>query len=417
MKIAFFVDHFPSVTQTFILNQITGLLDRGYDVVIFTERMTNEGKVHDDIKSYNLLARTTKIGDLSGEMSQNKFFRMVKGVGYIFSFMLTRPFPVLKSINIFKYGKKAASFYLLHQIVSIIKRGRFDIIHCQFGTLGIKALFFRELGIFSGKLVVSFRGFDVTQYLKSRPRIYDDLFHQGDLFLPVSNVLKEKLIDNGCDQKKIFVHHSGIDCSKFQYKDRHLDNGESLKLLTVARLTEKKGIFFAVEAVARLIASGRRVTYDIVGEGELRDNLANLIHKLKAENYVQLVGWKNHEEVADYMQEAHVLIAPSIVAADGDEEGVPNVVKEAMAVGLPVVSTLHGGIPELVDDGVSGFLVHEKNIDELEDRLSFLIDHPEKWSEMGREGRQKVLESFDINKLNDCLVKRYQKLLGMEALE
>jgi len=411
MKIAFLVDHFPSVTQTFILNQITGLIDRGHNVVIFTDRLTDVVQVHEEIKSFHLLSRTTSIGCLSGEMPRNKFPRTIKGIKHIFRYVWSHPLPILESLNVFRHGKRAVSFYLLYQVVSILKWGRFDIIHCQFGTLGLKGLSLRKFGVFTGKLVVSFRGFDVTQYLKVRPGIYDDLFRKGDLFLPVSKLLKKKLIANGCQKEKVFVHHSGIDCSKFDYETRCLLEGEPVRILTVGRLTEKKGIVYAIEAIAKILSSGRQVTYTIVGEGELRNELQNLVKTLGVEKSVQLVGWKNHIEVSLYMKNSHILAAPSIVASDGDEEGIPNVVKEAMAVGLPVVSTLHGGIPELVDDAVSGFLVTEKNVDELEDRLIFLIDHPERWSEMGHAGREKVVNFFDINKLNDSLVKRYRQLL------
>lgn len=406
------MDQFPSVTQTFILNQITGLIDRGCKVEIFSDKRSYDSKVHDDVKTYNLLSNTTHLGGFSEKkIWENKFFRIVQGIGYIFQYIAKHPFPILNALNIFRYGKKAASLYLLFIVVSILKRGQFDIVHCQFGTLGLKAMFYRELGVFSGKLIVSFRGFDVTQYLLNRPGIYDALYQKGDLFLPVSETLKKKLIENGCEKEKIIVHHSGIDCAKFQLKDRWRTNGEPTKVLTIARLTEKKGIAYATEAVARLVSSGRKMNYIVVGEGKLRSNLERLINTLCVENSVRLTGWRNHEEVTLLLNDAHVLLAPSITADDGDQEGIPNAIKEAMAVGLPVVSTWHGGIPELVEDGVSGFLVSERNADELADRLAYLADHPEKWSEMGRRGRDKVLESFDINKLNDILVKIYSNLL------
>ncbi len=411
MKIAFIVDHFPSVTQTFILNQITGLLDRGHNVVIFTKRLSDDVHVHKEIDTYQLLYRTTSIGCLSDEMPRNIFFRIIKGGGYVLRYVWSNPLPILEALNFFHHGKKAASLYLLYQTVAVLKWGQFDIIHCQFGTLGIDALYFRKLGLLNGKLVVAFRGYDVTQYLQSKPGIYDSLYKKSDLFFPVSNVLENKIIDNGCPKEKIFVHHSGIDCLKFEYKNRCLLDGEPVSILTVARLTEKKGISYAIKAVARILSSGRNVMYTVVGDGKLRDDLQNLIDDLGIEKKVHLVGWKNQTDIIFYMQKAHILLAPSIVASNGDEEGIPNVIKEAMAVGLPVVSTLHGGIPELVDNGVSGILVHERNVDELEDRLVYLIDHPEKWLEMGMRGREKVLSFFNIEKLNDTLIEKYQQLL------
>jgi len=121
-----------------------------------------------------------------------------------------------------------------------------------------------------------------------------------------------------------------------------------------------------------------------------------------------MCGWKNHDEIIQLLDETHILVAPSITAKSGDQEGIPNVVKEAMAMGIPVVSTLHGGIPELVDDGVSGFLVPECDADAIAESLRYLIDHPDKWNEMGYAGRKHIEADFDIESLNDQLVALYK---------
>ncbi len=182
--------------------------------------------------------------------------------------------------------------------------------------------------------------------------------------------------------------------------------------MTIARLVEKKGVAYAIEAVARLVSSGKRITYDVIGgDGGLRRDLERLIEDLGVWAYVRLLGWKNHDEVLRLLQNAHILVAPSVTATNGDQEGIPNVIKEAMALGLPVISTLHSGIPELVEDGKSGFLVPERDVDSLADRLAYLIDHPERWPEMGQLGRKYVEEHYDINTLNDSLVEIYQRLL------
>jgi colanic acid/amylovoran biosynthesis glycosyltransferase len=107
------------------------------------------------------------------------------------------------------------------------------------------------------------------------------------------------------------------------------------------------------------------------------------------------------------MESSHILLAPSVTAGDGDEEGIPNVVKEAMAVGLPVVSTVHAGIPELVVDGESGFLVPERSVDDLAERIMYLCDHPEIWPQMSRAARRKVETEFDIGRLSMDLIALY----------
>ncbi|HEY6104105.1 MAG TPA: glycosyltransferase, partial [bacterium] len=120
-------------------------------------------------------------------------------------------------------------------------------------------------------------------------------------------------------------------------------------------------------------------------------------------------------EIRRLLEGAHILLAPSVTAQDGDQEGIPNVVKEAMATGMPVVSTRHSGIPELVQDAVSGFLVAERDVDALAERLVFLIDHPETWPEMGRAGRRKVEADFDVEHMHDRLIALYAQVLDRGA--
>jgi colanic acid/amylovoran biosynthesis glycosyltransferase len=295
--------------------------------------------------------------------------------------------------------------------VALLERGPFDIMHSQFGTLGLLGVPLNQILPSKCKSVTSIRGYDVTVFLKKHPRAYNELFRQGDLFLPVCEFLKERLIQEGCKENKIVVHYSGIDCSKFVYIQRERAPGDPIKVLTVARLIEKKGVVFAIEAVSRLLFKGEKIDYTVVGDGVLRESLQQLIVDMGIMRQVRLVGSKTHEEVRMALEESHVLIAPSLTAESGDQEGIPNVIKEAMASGLPVISTFHSGIPELVTDRVSGLLVPERDAASLAEALAYLIHHPEICDEMGRVGRMKVERHFDSKSLNRKLEELYLGLL------
>jgi len=182
-------------------------------------------------------------------------------------------------------------------------------------------------------------------------------------------------------------------------------------MVSIGRLVEKKGVTYALKAVAQVIASGRAVVYDIVGDGPLRIELEHLIEQFGVGTHVRLHDWKSHREIVAMMEASHILIAPSVTAGDGDEEGIPNVIKEAMAIGLPVVSTVHAGIPELVVDGESGFLVPERSVDLLAERITHLCDHPEIWPQMSRAAQRKVEAEFDIGRLSKNLVTLYATLI------
>lgn len=408
MKIAFIVNEFPSLSQTFVLNQIIGLMDRGHAVDIFAEEVRDDIRIHADVRKYKLLERTS----YPLVIPQNIVRRFLNSLPYIYKFITKNPRSILNSLNIFKYGKKALSLILLYQIIPFLEKGPYDIIHCHFGMLGPQVLLVKQLTASTARLITSFRGYDASRYMQNRPGVYDELFREGELFCPVSMSLKKRIVDAGCQEKKIVVLRSGIDCKKFSYFQKNFSDEEPTKIITIGRLVEKKGIQYALESISRLTKSGRNVRYFVVGDGPLRSDLECLIEDLEIESHVQLLGWRNQDKVIQLLQSMDILVAPSITATNGDQEGIPNVVKEAMALGLPVISTFHSGIPELVEDGVSGFLVKERDVDSLTNKLAYMVDHPEIWSNMGKAGSECVRKYYDMNELNDQLVELYRKTLN-----
>jgi colanic acid/amylovoran biosynthesis glycosyltransferase len=402
MRIAFVVSEFPSVSQTFVLNEIVGLIDLGHDVKIFAGRPGSAGKIHDNHEKYDLSKRTHYYG-----IPQNKILRLLKAIVFIGQYAPTNSKAIFRSLNVFRYGKQARSLSLLFMCIPLLEQGPFDIIQCPFGNLGLKVL---PILPSNSKLVTAFRGSDVNAFLKKHPGIYRELFREGELFLPNCEFFKKRLTQEGCEEKKIVVHYDGIDCSKFEYLQRERRAGEPIKVLTIARLVEKKGVAFAIDAVASLLSKGEKIEYRVVGDGTLREDLQRSIDGKGIERQVKLLGWKTHEEVKALMEESHVLVAPSLTAEDGDQEGIPNVIKEAMASGLPVISTFHSGIPELVIDRVSGFLAPERDASSIADSLMHLIRHPEICNTMGQAGRRQV-EEHDTHRLNKKLEALYQRVL------
>lgn len=406
MKIAFLVDEFPSVSQTFVLNQIAGVIDLGCDVHVFAAKSGSVGNNHDNYEKYELLKKTHYY-----RIPKNKIARMLKAVFLIVKYLPKNYVAILRALNVLRYGKQALSLNLLFMSIPFLEKGPFDIAHCQFGTLGPFAVWVSQICSSNCKIVTSIRGYDVTVFMRKHPEAYRALFDKGDLFLPVCEFLKERLIQVGCEDKKIVVHHSGIDCAKFYYVQRHRVLGEPIKVLTIARLKEKKGVLFAIEAISRLLSSGEKIEYRVVGDGPLRGELQQLIESRGIDDRVKLLGWKTQEEVKKLLGEAHVLVAPSLTSENGDQEGIPNALKEAMATGLPVISTYHSGIPELVTDRVSGLLVSERDAASIADALAYLIRHPEICVEMGRAGRRQVEQEFDAKSLNRKLEGLYLELM------
>nr|WP_290223835.1 glycosyltransferase [Trichocoleus desertorum] len=409
MKIAFVVGEFPSLSQTFILSQITGLIDRGHQVDIYANVGQKQPKIHPDVEKYDLPRHT----HYWPQIPENQIWRLVKGTGLVLTHSLKDPVLLGRSLNFLKYGKEAASFRLLYPTLPLLQeRPSYDIIHCHFGWSGLQSAFLRDIGALRGKLITTFHGFDITASLKIfGDRLYDPLFRMGNLFLPISYRWQQRLIELGCGEQKIKVHRMGIDCQKFTFTPRQPDADGSIRLVTIARLVEKKGIEYGIRAVAQLVKTHPNLEYNVVGDGPLRDSLSDLIQSLGIQKHVKLLGWKQDQEVFEILHQAHILLAPSVTSQDGDQEGIPVALMEAMAMGLPVISTLHSGIPELIENGSSGFLVPERDADTLAHKLSYLIEHPGVWPQMGQAGRSYVETHYNINQLNDQLVEIYQQLL------
>lgn len=165
-------------------------------------------------------------------------------------------------------------------------------------------------------------------------------------------------------------------------------------------------------AVAKLVSKYPYLVYQIVGEGPLKSVLEKETVALGIQKNVIFLGWKQQEEIVQLLSETDILIAPSVTAADGDQEGIPVTLMEGMARGLPVIGSMHSGIPELIQDGVNGFLVPERDADALASKLQLLITNAELRVSLGRAGRLHIEQHFDIHHLNDELLKTYQKLVA-----
>jgi colanic acid/amylovoran biosynthesis glycosyltransferase len=209
----------------------------------------------------------------------------------------------------------------------------------------------------------------------------------------------------------VVVLPSGIQCARFRFAPRQPPGDGRVRVVTTGRLVEKKGVEYGIRAVARLRAAGVSVEYAVVGDGPLRPALEQLIGELGLAGAVSILGWRQESEVARVLDRAHLFLSPNVTAANGDEDAPVNVIKEAMATGLPVVGTRHGGIPEVVQDGVSGFLVAERDVDALVERLGHLVAHPELWPGMGQAGRAWVERHYDAPMLAARLEEIYRQLV------
>jgi len=401
MKVAHILHQFPKLSETFILNQITSLLDLGCNIDIYAFLRPNEPKVHSDVLKYNLLSRT-KYVDLPSNRKYSLYYILCLFLEKNKSLYLSFLKEFLKRKSFYESLKKSLLFLYLGQ--------RYNIIHCHYGSLGQELSFLKDF--LKIKLVTSFHGFDIAKILHHfPPDYYNDLFLKGDLFLPISNHWKKKLIQLGCPDDKIVVHRMGIFPERFQFKIRSIKR--PFKFLTVGRLVEKKGIHIAVKALAKIKDELVHFQYLIAGDGPWRTKLEKMVYKYGLHSQVKILGHVAQNEVKNLMSETQIFLLPSLTSSDGDQEGIPVVLMEAMASGLPVISTYHSGIPELISHNECGFLVPENDIDSLADMILHVAKLDRKSLEkIVLSARNKIVNEYNIHKQALKLLNIYKDLLN-----
>jgi colanic acid/amylovoran biosynthesis glycosyltransferase len=414
MKIALLVNDFPETSEAFILNQIVALIRLGHELDIYArQRVYPSGSErHEDLERYHLLDRThfhpmprpwlPRLGSA---------FRRMSRWGW------RNPKITLESINVLRHGRLALSLTLLHELLPPIESPqRYDVIHCHFGPNGRCAVAWRDFGALRGPIITTFHGYDVNRLPRIHgSNLYQRLFKEGELFTVGSEFIKGRIIALGAPEDRIAKLPMGVDLSRFRFTERIKSHDGVLRLLTVARLQEVKGIEYALRAIAVVKDKYPNLHYQIVGDGPLRARLEELAGRLGLANNVEFLGALSQEKVVKLYQHAQIFLLPSIVARSGEEEGQSLALVEAQASGLPVIATRTGGIPESIREGKSGLLVPPQDPDALAGAIEQLVEHSQAWGRMGRAGRTHVEQHFNLEHLNDKLIDLYNTVTSRDS--
>jgi colanic acid/amylovoran biosynthesis glycosyltransferase len=300
-------------------------------------------------------------------------------------------------------GREFLSQQTSKKIAAQMLADQIKVIHAHFGRAGYLGLpIARQAKL---PIVTSFYGYDVSQYggLPKWQRNYRVLFEQGDLFLCLGAQMQKNLIALGCAPEKTRIHHLGVDISGIEFKSRVWDGTTPLRVLIAAAFRPKKGIPYALEALGRL---QKRVELELTIIGDVLDTSDSLPEKqriMKAievnglKNCTTLLGMRPYSFLLDQAYLHHIFLAPSIKADDGDMEGTPMVLADMAATGIPIISSQHSDIPELILDGETGLLANEKDVDGLATRLYWLADNTDQWEAMSRRAREHIEREFDTH--------------------
>ncbi len=368
VRVAFLLERFPVLSETFLLTEMRGLQDAGLVVDVVSHHRPRPGEpVHAEVGRSGLLDRTHYAD--AGLPPDSR-----------------EPVPSIP-----------------------LAPGRHDVVHAHFGPNARRFAFARAQA--QAPLVVSFHGYDFS----AQPRVhgsamYDALFATADVVTFNCEHARGALEALGCAPEKLARLRMPIVTSEHAFRERHLWPGETVRIVTVGRLVEKKGHAVALRAIAD-VARDIPVRYDIVGAGPLADELDALVRTLGLEEVVTLHGGQDSAFVRRRLDRAHLFLLASMEAPDGDEEGAPVALMEAHAAGLPVVSTRHAGIPEVVLDGLSGLLVPENDVQALADAIRRLIRDHETWPALGAAGRAHVEQAFDVAPCTEELLGVYARAM------
>ena len=302
-----------------------------------------------------------------------------------------------------------------HALLRVLAKTDARLLHIYFGHIAVHLL--PLIRAWTKPSIVSFHGADVLVDM-DKPAFRNatrQMLEAVKLVLVRSESLRRAVIRLGCDEKKIEVQRSGVPLDDFPFRERSFpprNRGGAWRFVQACRLIEKKGLPVTLRVFASFVRNYPDATLTIAGEGPLLAQLRELARELKIDNSVSFTGFISQDQLRDIFYASHIFLHPSETGRDGNQEGIPNSMLEAMASGLPVFATQHGGIPEAIENGVSGVLVPERDDKALVRALFEAAQDRHFLSGIGRAGAEAVAEKFDQSTQVRRLEDIYLRLIG-----
>ncbi|GAA3571804.1 glycosyltransferase [Snuella lapsa] len=397
MNVLFWVNAFPTVSETFIRDQVVAVKGQGVDVRVYCSL----GKDREAMvalagfEASYLLSRTFDETDVLPSTWRRRkllvylivFFSVFKGHYRYYRKALTKK----------RHAAYPKAYQLFFQVHFVLKH-KIDVIHAHFGNNGLQAAVLKELGL-PVKLITTFHGYDVRLGLREGGGLYKPLIKAVDTVVAISDYNRKCLVDFGFSESKIVDLPNGIDVAFFKKEKVDRDAGV-VRVLTVARLEKEKALHLGIEAFAALVKAfpERRFEYTIIGTGSLQKELLDLVVALKLDGHVRFVGAKSTVGVKAAMNASDIFMLTSIA------EVLPTVLLEAQACELPVLATGVGSVKAMVADGI---VVPANDLNALSLGLQRLIHCEPEWGKMGVAGRQFVKAHYDMGLVNKKLIALY----------
>ena len=398
-KIAYIISRFPVLTETFILGEIEEVRRRGVEVEVFSLHNVKLG----EITHYKLL-------ELVNSTLYLPFFLSLKVWKAGFFYFTTEPFCTFKILikivrthltNPILLLKCLVVFPKALLIAKMLKDMKITKVHAHWATVPTTVAW----------IISKLNGFNFTFTAHAWDifkvdTMLEDKMHAADQIITCTNFNKKYLLEKfpNISSDKITVIYHGLDFKRFSPSIKRQNS--IFTILSVGRLNEKKGLHHLLEACQVLREKGIPFHCQIIYvNGDFKKEIFRLYHKLGLEDYVQFIPEIPQEELVKYYKDADCFVLPCTVAEDGDRDGIPNVIIEALAMELAVVTTSVSGIPEVVKDRQTGLVVQPGNVEEIASAIEKLCGDRELRNMLGRSGRQMVCQQFDISTNVERLLK------------
>ncbi len=295
----------------------------------------------------------------------------------------------------------------------ICRKNNIQILHVHFGYHGVKMIGLKKtLGV---PMICSFYGDDAFSHplLRNMKNKYNLLFKAADKVLVLGPYMRSQLISLGCNEDKVLIHHLGIDIDKIPFKKRSRRANTPIRFLIASSFVEKKGIDLAIQALSKF-KNSHSFSLDIVGDGPLKNELLALVEHCGIKDRVHWHGYKPYQYFIDLAYECDVFIQASRTTEGNRKEGTPMAIVDAMATGMTIIATKHSDIPEIVSDGVHGYLAEENSLASLQECILKLFNNPIVIESFDENSRNQIEKEFDVQRqvlkletLYTELVQRY----------
>jgi glycosyltransferase involved in cell wall biosynthesis len=389
-RIGFILKGYPRLSETFIVNEILLLEQSGLALHIFAMRHPGESKVHDSVR--RVRAPVTYIPDYFWR----SFFSVIGANVRLwwnrpsvywpaFYFALWRSIRQRSSSTIKRFAQAA---YLVQRSLPGTGVAHF---HAHFSHGPTTVAYFAS---WLAGMNYSFSAHAKDIYLQEEDFLREKI-RRAQFVVTCTEFNRRHLRRVGGEEAPVFRVYHGNDLHLFKPEPAKMPNAECPLILSVGRFVPKKGFPVLIQALQRLRQAGLHFRSYIIGGGPMHNELEKMVIDFGLRDFVTLLPQMSQTELLSYYRQANIFALACEVQNDGDRDGIPNVLVEAMAMGIPVVSTAISGIPELVENGVSGLLAPEKNPAALADAIKILLLHPEVAKKIAAAGRAKVEREFE----------------------